>query len=193
MAEAKREKFTRKIMGRPPSDYTKEEVIELGERMDAWMKECDANPKCDVVHLSEFYSEIEGFDRDTWKESIVIRDYFSPYYKRAMDWMAKRTMKNKHLATAYGSRFLGVYSEEVRQEERQIMRDKIDYEWEKRKSDSVAMNTHPNAQSILQLTDLIDENRKLKERLLKCGVKDLFGEKKPEKPKKSLVPKPHKA
>lgn len=116
-----------KITGRPPEKYTDKELIELGERLLDWMQECDDDPKSSVVHLSEFYSKIEGYAWSDWKR-ITERSYFQPYYDKARDWILERTLKNQKLPTAYGSRFLGIYSKELREHEKEVSKEKIELE-----------------------------------------------------------------
>lgn len=120
--------------GRPVKEgFSNEELITLGEELLKWMKECDSDKKCDVVHLSEWYSEIKGIDRVYWKDSICSRPCFSAYYNRAMEWMGKRTMKNKKLSTVYGNRFLGVYFKELDDNEHEKEKKRIDYVHDKNK------------------------------------------------------------
>lgn len=115
-------------LGRPPKDgYSNEELIDLGEEMLQWMRDCDADKKCDVVHLSEFYSELKGIDPDYWKHSITIRPCFSHYHKLSMVWMGKRTLKNKKLSTVYGNRFIGIYFRELDDNEFDKEKRRIDY------------------------------------------------------------------
>ena len=95
------------------------------------MKDCDADKKCDVVHLSEWYSEIKNIDPDYWKFSLSVRPGFSCYYRKAMIWMGKRTLKNKKLSTVYGNRFLGIYFKELDENEFEKEKRRIDYVHEK--------------------------------------------------------------
>ena len=81
-----------------------------------------------MVHLSEWYSEIKEISRAQWK-SIIQRDCFLPYYERALNWMGVKLLKNKRLSIAYGSRFLGIYFNEVKEYERDILQHKVDYEY----------------------------------------------------------------
>lgn len=114
--------------GRPPKEgFSNEECISLGEELMKWMRDCDADKKCDVVHLSEWYSEIKGIAPSYWKESLAKRPCFSTYYERAMIWMGKRTMKNKKLSTVYGNRFLGVYYKELDDNEFEKEKKRVDY------------------------------------------------------------------
>lgn len=118
--------------GRPPNKgYSKEEVIALGEEFLKWMRDQDADPKSDVVHLSEWYSEIKQIPCSQW-ESIIVRDCFIGYYERAKKWMGKRTLKNKDLPPSYGNRFIGIYFKEVRDHERSEMEHKVEYEIKKK-------------------------------------------------------------
>lgn len=113
--------------GRPPNcGFTNDELLALGEELLLWMGQMDEAAK-EIVHLSEWYSEIRQIPRSQWK-SIIQRDCFLPYYERALNWMGVRLLKNKSLPTAYGSRFLGIYFTEVREHDRAVMQEKIDYE-----------------------------------------------------------------
>jgi len=148
-------KFSR--MGRPPKQFTQEDVIAIGERLLQWMKDCDADPNCDVVHLSEFYSEKEGIARTDWHDKICSKEYFHQYYDQARDWMLKRTMKNKNLPTAYGSRFLGLYSKQIREAEFELIKEKIDYEYEKKfeMEKALQINLPPNDNHISEKESLL--------------------------------------
>lgn len=117
--------------GRPPNPgYSDEELVALGEELLVWIKECD-DTKFEVVHLSQFYSELKEMPRTQW-QSICLRDCFKPYYDRARDWIGKRILLNKDMPTAYGSRFLGIYFNEVREHEMKVVEHKVDYEIKKR-------------------------------------------------------------
>lgn len=117
--------------GRPPNPgFSNEELLLLGEELILWMKVIDAEEK-EVVHLSEWYSQIKGISRAQWK-SIVQRDCFLPYYERALSWMGVKLLKNKRLSVAYGSRFLGIYFREVKEYELEIVQHKIDYEYKQK-------------------------------------------------------------
>lgn len=113
--------------GRPPNEgFSNEELVSLGEDLLAWMRNADEE-KAEIVHLSEWYSVLKGIRRSQWK-SIIQRDCFLPYYERALDWLGVRLLKNKNLPIAYGHRFLAIYFSEIRDHERAVMREKIDYE-----------------------------------------------------------------
>lgn len=116
-----------KIIGRPPTKYTDKELIDLGERLLEWMVDCDDDPKINVVHLSEFYCKLEGYGWKEW-EGICARSRFQGYYNKARAWILERTLKNQKLPTAYGSRFLGIYSPELREHEKLITQEKIELE-----------------------------------------------------------------
>jgi hypothetical protein len=113
--------------GRPANPgYSNDELIILGNELVDWMEKVDARG-LEVVHLSEWYSGIKGIPRAQWK-SIIQRDCFLPYYERAISWIGVKILKSKQLPTAYGSRFLGIYFSEIREHEREITEQKIDYE-----------------------------------------------------------------
>jgi hypothetical protein len=153
--------------GRPPKEgFSNDELIVMGEELLQWMKDCDADKKCDVVHLSEWYSEIKRIDRDYWKDSVCSRPCFSSYYKAAMDWIGKRTMKNKNLSTAYGSRFLGIYFKEIRDHEWEQKQKEIDYTIAKKNENTTLVSEEINTQfsSLMgQISDLQDKSSKISE------------------------------
>jgi len=109
--------------GRPPKHFTDEQVTALGEEMLMWMEEQDNDPKSDVVHLSEWYSEVKGIFPPQW-DDLTRRDSFSAYHKAAKLWMGKRLMKNKNLQSSYGNRFLGIYFSEIKAHEIEMMQIK---------------------------------------------------------------------
>jgi hypothetical protein len=130
--------------GRPPNPgYSDEEVLRLGKELISWMIQCDKDPNCDIVHLSEWYSEIKNMPRSQW-QAICVRACFLPYYERAKEWMGKRILKNKDLPTAYGSRFLGIYFSDIREHEREIAEHKIDYEISKKSALEQQKGISPN-------------------------------------------------
>lgn len=116
--------------GRPPDTFTDEEVIRIGTDLVKWVK--DNLGKEGIVHLSQFYVLIEDLDRDQWK-NLCDRVFFAPYYKKALDMMAVQTMLNTDIPTAYGSRFLAIYSAELRAHEKEIAQEKLKKEDEEKK------------------------------------------------------------
>lgn len=129
--------------GRPPNPgFSDPELIQLGEDLLNWIKEEDEK-KSDIVHLSEFYSEIKEIPYSQWA-SICQRPCFLRYYERARDWMGKRILKNKELPTAYGSRFLGIYFKDINQHEREQAEHKIDYELAKKQEIAQKQISYPN-------------------------------------------------
>lgn len=117
--------------GSPPNEgFADEDLHTLGRELVDWCKQTDSD-KREVVHLSEWYSEVKSICPSQWK-SIIRRDSFRDYYEIAMHWMGKRILKNTKMPTAYGSRFLGIYFKEVSEHEREIVEHKIDYEIKKK-------------------------------------------------------------
>lgn len=115
--------------GRPPhEDWPEEQVIALGEELKQWMKKADEEKRI-VWHLSEFYSEYKDIARSRWNK-ITERNCFRDYYEKALSWMGRRTMQNKELPTAYGSRFLGIYNKDVTAHEEALK----DAEYERKKA-----------------------------------------------------------
>lgn len=158
--------------GRPPNPgYSNEEVLIIGEEFLKWMKECDDDPNCDVVHLSEFYCEIKRIPPKQW-ESICQRPCFLEYYDVGRKWMGKRIMKNQKLSQSYGNRFLGIYFTEIKAHEREEMEHKIDYEVNKKAEAEKKNSTAPNEailkvsqDTLLKNVQLEEANKKLQEQL----------------------------
>lgn len=118
--------------GRPPAHYTDEEAIALGEELLVWMQDQDNDPNSDIVHLSEWYSEVKGIDPRHY-ELMCRRECFRAYYEKARKWMGKRLMKNKTLHSSYGNRFLAVYFSELKQHEIEMATIKANTEAESKK------------------------------------------------------------
>lgn len=144
--------------GRPPKEgFSDPEITAIGEEMLQWMKD---NDKKEIVHLSEFYSEIKNIDKKYWKERLCRRPVFAPYWRQALDWMGKKLLKNKKIPSAYGNRYLGIYHREVAEYELEMIKQKIDYEYDKKIEALMKANVAPNDPMI---SDLISSLKSLKE------------------------------
>ncbi len=161
--------------GRPANPgFSDEEVIALGEELLKWCQEQDNNEKSDVVHLSEWYSEIKRIAPSQF-EAMKLRSCFVGYYEKAMKWMGKRILKNTKMPSAYGSRFLGIYFKEVKEHEMETVEHKIDYEIKKKKEADLS-SSYPSdkindaqiawikAQAAIE--ELQKKNKELEEKLL---------------------------
>ena len=116
--------------GRPPREgWSNAEVNKLGEDLIEWMQECDEK-KVNIVHLSEWYSYIRFIRPKDW-DALQKRECFLPYYERAMRWMGNRLLKNQKLSPTYGSRFLGIYFKDVRDHEKELIKEKLDADLKK--------------------------------------------------------------
>ena len=62
-----------------------------------------------------------------WK-TLTHRVDFVPYYDVALEMMTLATMQNEKLSTAYGSRFLGLYSKDLREYEKTIKEQNAEIE-----------------------------------------------------------------
>ena len=102
--------------GRPPAHFTDDDAHILGKELLEWMIDEDNNKESDIVHLSEWYSEVKGIDPRHF-EALCRRECFLGYYEKARKWMGKRLMKNKNLHSSYGNRFLAVYFKELKEHE----------------------------------------------------------------------------
>lgn len=119
--------------GRNPVMFTDEQAEELGIQLIEWMEELIASGK-PPVHFVQFYNLKKGLLLRDW-DNLCERKVFSPYYNSARDLMALATQLNDKLSTAYGSRFLGVYSKDLRAHERAIQKDKLADELELKKAE----------------------------------------------------------
>ena len=137
--------------GRPPNPgYTNEDLVVLGEELLQWLRVCDepsltstGDLKPQVVHLSEWYSQIKGMTRTQWN-SLSSRECFRDYYDRAREWMGVKLLRNKDVPQTYGGRFIGIYFKEVKEEDREIAHDKIDYEVKRKAELELARVLPPN-------------------------------------------------
>jgi len=119
--------------GRNPIYFTDEEAEEIGKELVQWMKDLIASGK-PPVHFVQFYNLKKGLFLRDW-DLLCCRKVFSPYYESARDLMALATQLNDKLSTAYGSRFLGVYSRDLRAHERAIQKEKLADELELKKAE----------------------------------------------------------
>jgi len=108
--------------GRPPTSFTDEEVHSLGTELLSWMCERYAADK-PPIHLTEWYFLEKKMLYHDW-DALRNRLGFIQYYDSALEMMTLFTQKNSTLATAYGSRFLGVYSKDLREHEKKIQAEK---------------------------------------------------------------------
>jgi len=120
--------------GRPPNPgYSDEECIQLGEDLLIWMND---NLKAkDIVHMSQFYSQLKGIPRSQW-ESLCDRSCFHAYYERFRDWIGVKILLNKDMPSSYGNRFLPIYFKQVAEVEFEVEKKKIDYLEEKKAKQS---------------------------------------------------------
>lgn len=118
--------------GRPPIDFTDEEVKELGEDLINFLKTRKEQGK-PVMHYTEWYFEYKNLLFRDW-DYLRNRKGFAQYYEMARDYMAYMTISNKELPVAYGSRFLALYSSDLRKHEQDIVREKAEAEVEAKKA-----------------------------------------------------------
>lgn len=113
------------VGGKRNTTFTKEEIESFGEELLKWIKECDANPEKNPIHLSEWYYEIKDFTPWEW-DVLRKNDCFFQYYDRAKKWLGRRTILNKSIKESYGNRFLGIYFSDLREHEKQIALEKLE-------------------------------------------------------------------
>lgn len=136
----------------PSRKLSDEDVVKLGNDLIRWLTKKWKDQKDFPVHLTEWYHFEEGLSFPEW-DALCQRVHFLPYYKTALQLMALFTMKNKELSSAYGSRFLGLYSSELRNHEKEIAKEKAKAETEAKIEFEASRNQPPNDKLI---TDLIN-------------------------------------
>jgi len=152
-----------KKRGRPEMlGYSDEDLIDLGEEMIRYLADHDES----VVHLSHWYSVVKGISKSDWK-AICKRIEFLPYYERAIEWVGCNILQNRELPTAYGSRFLSIYFQDLREHEREVKREEIQFTAELKAKMDATRATPPN-DAILSLNlELIkkigEQQKKIKE------------------------------
>jgi len=153
--------------GRPPAHFTDDDAHVLGKELLEWMSKEDDNPDSDVVHLSEWYSEIKGIDPRHF-EALCRRECFLGYYEKARKWMGKRLMKNKNLHSSYGNRFLAVYFKELKEHEIEMATIKANTQADsdKEKADAARQNMERFADQVLSSSD-----KKMADKSIKAETK----------------------
>lgn len=103
--------------GRPlHPNWPPEKVVELGEELITWLRS-DEGKK--AFHLSEFFADKKELSKTEW-DLLRHRSEFFHYYERAMLMMGNIVVKNGHVPTAYGSRFLSMYFKDLKEHEKEI-------------------------------------------------------------------------
>lgn len=112
--------------GRPSTNFTDEQVHELGREMVEWLQDRLISGK-PVFHLTEWYLLHKKMLYVVW-DMLRRREDFRQYYQSAMEMMTLATLQNQKLETAYGSRFLGIYSRDLREHEKLIKQENAEIE-----------------------------------------------------------------
>lgn len=144
-------------IGRPPKVYSDEDVVKLGEELITWIRK-RFNDKDMPIHLTEWYSLEKDILYHDW-DNIRKRAHFLKYYDSALELMSLCTMANKNLETAYGSRFLGVYSKDLRKHEREVKFEVIDHEAEVKAEANNKNQTSPNDCLLSDLIKAVKESK----------------------------------
>lgn len=143
-------------MARPLKYYSEEELEALGKEMLLWIKEHKEDST--FVSMSNWYSEVKEIHRSAW-HSIRQHPTFLQYYERAMDFMESKTLCNKDLPTAYGSRYLGLYSKDLRDHEKETKFEVIDHEAEVKAEAANKNQTSPNDCLLSDLIKAVKESK----------------------------------
>jgi len=97
-----------------------------------WIKENYA-ANTPPIHLTQWYFIKQNLTFLEW-DVLRSRKLFSQYYDTALDMMALFTQQNDKLSAAYGNRFLGIYSKDLRAHEKQIAAEKREGEKEQQQT-----------------------------------------------------------
>lgn len=97
------------LFGRPPEQFSDQELIDLGKEMLAWVTENEPlHLKAWCNHANVLYdSQVR-----VWRS----RKVFAPYYEKAMGIIANRFMERAYLKegdSGIANRFMGVYFKDV--------------------------------------------------------------------------------
>lgn len=144
-------------MGRPPKTYSDEEVISLGKELVEWIRKRFSS-KDMPTHLTEWYALEKNILYPDW-DMLRKREDFRQYYDSALELMALCTLKNQKLEVAYGSRFLGVYSKDLRKHEKEIKFEVIDHEAQVKAEASNKNQTSPNDCLLSDLIKAVKESK----------------------------------
>lgn len=117
---------TKKVSGRPPKSISDEMVHKLGQELVEWIR-ARMEGKKPPYHLTEWYFLEKNMLYSDW-DDLRLRKDFRQYYDLALEMMTLATMQNEKLSTAYGSRFLGVYSKDLRNHEKMIKEENAEIE-----------------------------------------------------------------
>jgi len=113
--------------GRPRTvSRTPEEMIALGEEMVKWV---EANKP---LHLNEWYAIEKMILYNEWK-AFQTNAEFAPYYKKCLAMVSKNYI-NGTINSSIAHRFMNVYFKDVREEERESVKHKLEQEYEFKKN-----------------------------------------------------------
>jgi len=144
----------------PSKKFSDPQVIQLGKDLLKWIKKNKDDHT--IVHLSQWYVEEEDMSRTEFK-TLLQRLHFQAYYEKALDLMGNKILINKELPTAYGSRFLSRYHQDLRKHEKEISFEKIDHEAKVKASAEINKQIAPNDDKLERLLDSLKVLAKDKE------------------------------
>lgn len=102
-------------VGRPPELIPDEALDELGRDLLHWLD----NDGKDEVFFHPWFYDIKGMFRGDWK-ALIKRTGFVPYYEVARKKISNNLMRSKNIPQSYGNRYLGLYDDEVRDDEESV-------------------------------------------------------------------------
>ena len=106
---------------------TPEEMIALGKEMVSWV---EVNKP---LHLSQWYTIHKGFIYNEWKSFLQVNE-FLPYYEQALKLVGMQYLdKNSNIREGVSQRWQRVYFKDIKEEEDQTRRDKLEEEFEYKK------------------------------------------------------------
>lgn len=132
--------------GRPRTTTPpKDELIELGEELVKWATEETDELRC---RFCDWYSLQKGLLHKEW-DLMVQKPEFRGYYEKAQTALAKRYLDGS-VRDSIGHRFLRIYSPEIRKEEDEVLKLKLELEYLKKKQ-LIDHQAESNAKNISSL------------------------------------------
>ena len=121
-----------------PKYHSLEQVQVLGKELLDYI-DTRAAAGNHIYHMCEWYWDVKKMSALEW-DSLRGRDSFVQHYENARKKVFLGMMRDKNLSTAYGSRFLAMYSSELRSFEREVSSQKVKDEIELKKADAVNLS-----------------------------------------------------
>lgn len=155
MPRKQKENKSKGAGGRPRSTTPPpKEVIELGKEMVEWFL---TEPVRKKFHFKQWYSIEKKMLKAQWDNLCAVQE-FNAYYEQAQAIISQRYMDGS-INPGIAQRFLRLYFPELKKDEDDKAKTRLDYEYELKKQISIAAQTPPNDDKI---DDMIESLKALK-------------------------------